>query len=154
MPYSNQLNDVGLDRQPKCRFAGAMKYHFSVAITLISLGAFATPTETRGILAAMAEQLNQARSPHVAQKRSFQCPDGLNRLIGVQYSAVSAALPAPDFAEEKPQRKWSYLLAVPAAARAEGAGATALTKGGGFPIITLTFSAQGAIEAVSCLSAR
>jgi hypothetical protein len=87
-----------------------MKYRLSFAIMLCSLSVCAAPTAPRDILAAMAEQLKQARSFPVGQAKKFQCPDGLNRLNGVQDPAVLAVLPAPDFVEKKAAAKVVILL--------------------------------------------
>ena len=94
-------------------------------------------------LESLAQQLQPLRALERGAPSRASCPEDTGGFVGLSRDAVHRALGEPDFLQGP--TKWTYFLSSPLK---QG------QRGGGFPELTFTFSAQAVVAEVTCHYAR
>lgn len=94
-------------------------------------------------LESLAQQLQQLRALERGAPSRALCPEETGGFVGLGRDAVHRALGEPDFVEAPSKR--TYFLSSPLQQD---------QRGGGFPELTFTFSAQAVVAEVTCHYAR
>lgn len=115
---------------------------------LLFLFAFATISlaESNGLLAELSTELKRVRSLPAESEVSSSCPDNLDSLLGIKWSAVKDALGYPDYYGEGA----TYFFT--------SAKRSKYVTGGGFPELTFYINGDGkgdgVVRKVTCHYSR